>query len=158
MPQWIGTNKEPSIGTVEVANPRFRVDRGARSQTRLPILDKFRTVVRVNRFCPLPALRLFRSHARIIEPHPIEEVTVAVRTSSPCRRGDRIDDGGKAALARLQGLFGAFLFAQIEHESDALVSTLFEQCAASQHRNAAAIFTEELLFIGLDSADVRELC
>src|SRR6516165_12223020 len=27
IPQWIGTNQEPSIGTVEPANPRFRVDR-----------------------------------------------------------------------------------------------------------------------------------
>ena len=105
IPQWIGAKQEPSIGTVETANTRLRVDRSARSQTRLPILDKSLTVVRMNRFRPPPALRLFGGHARVIEPHLIEEVAVAIRTSSPCRRGDRIDDGGKIALARLQSLF-----------------------------------------------------
>src|SRR5215467_10370342 len=102
--QWIAANQEPSIGTVETANSRFRIDWDARSQTRLPLLDKFRTVVRVNRLRPPPALCLFSSHARVIEPYLIEEVAAAVRTSSPCRRRDRIDDGGKIALARPQSL------------------------------------------------------
>src|SRR6516162_10469041 len=102
--QWITANQEPSIGTVETANPRFRVNRGTRSQTRLPILDQFLTVVRVNRLRPPPALRLFRSHARVIEPYLIEEVAVAVRTSSPCCRRNRVDDGGEIALARPQSL------------------------------------------------------
>src|SRR6516164_6403422 len=106
--QWIAANQEPAIGTVKTANSRFRVDRGARSQTRLPLLDKFRTVVRVNRFRPPPALCFFHGHACVIEPHPIEEVAVAVRTSSPCRRGDRIDDSGKVALTRPQSLLCSF--------------------------------------------------
>src|SRR5262245_29053128 len=62
----------------------------------------------MNRFCPAPALGFFGKHARIIEPHLIEEVAVAVWTSSPCRRGDRIDDGGKVALAPLPRLFSHF--------------------------------------------------
>src|SRR5262249_32833262 len=103
--QWIGANKEPSICTVETASARLRVHRCARSQTRLPVLDKFLTVVQMNRFRPAPALRLFRSHARVIEPHPIDEVAVAIRTSGPRCRGDRIDDCDKIALARLQSLF-----------------------------------------------------
>src|SRR6516162_1411995 len=96
--QWIAANQEPSVGTVETANSRFRVNWGARSQTRLPLLDKFRTVVRVNRLRPPPALRFFRIYARVIEPHLVDEVAVAIRTSSPCRRGDRIDDGGKVEV------------------------------------------------------------
>src|SRR5262245_21365762 len=95
IPQRIGANQEPSIGTVETANPRFGVDRGARSQRRLPLLDKFLAVIRMNRFCPPPTLSLFRGHPRVFEPHLIEEVAVAVRTSSPRCRGNRIDDGGK---------------------------------------------------------------
>ena len=59
IPQWIGANQKPSIGTVETTNPSFRVDWGARSQTRLPLLDKSLTVVGMNRFRPAPALRLF---------------------------------------------------------------------------------------------------
>src|SRR5262249_36981235 len=50
IPERIGANQEPSIGTIETANSRFRVDPGARGQTRLPLLDKFLTVVRMNRF------------------------------------------------------------------------------------------------------------
>src|SRR5215475_6212907 len=38
IPQWIATNQEPSIYSVESSNPGFRVDRSARSQTRLPLL------------------------------------------------------------------------------------------------------------------------
>src|SRR5215467_8669118 len=67
--QWIAANEEPAMGTVETANARFRVNWGARSQTRLPLLDKSLTVVRVNRFRPPPALRFFHGLAGIIEPH-----------------------------------------------------------------------------------------
>src|SRR5262245_42975891 len=81
IPQWIAANQEPSIGTVETANSRLRVDRGARSQTQLPLLDKFRTVVWVNRFRPPPALRSLRSHPRVIEPYLVQEVAVAIRAS-----------------------------------------------------------------------------
>src|SRR5215467_3222055 len=62
----------------------------------------------MNRLRPPPALRSFRSHARVIETHLIDEVTVAIRTSSPCRCGDRIDDDSKIALARLQTLSSHF--------------------------------------------------
>src|SRR5215467_1435408 len=96
--QWIGANQEPSIGTIESANPSFRVNRRARSQTRLPLLDESLTVVRMNRFRPAPTLRLFRSHTCVIEPDLIEEVAVAVRTSSPGCCGDCIDDGSKVTL------------------------------------------------------------
>src|SRR5262249_32115312 len=113
IPQRIGTNQEPSIGTVETANPRFRVDRDARSQARLPLLDKSLTIVRMNRFRPPPALRLFRGHPRVIEPHLIEEVAVAVRTSSPCRRGNRIDNAGKITLACPHSLFSLFAIINI---------------------------------------------
>src|SRR5215472_2723827 len=104
MLQWIAANQEPSIGSVETANARLRIDRGPGSQARLPLFDKSLTVVGTNRFRPSPPLRLFRSHARVIEPYLIEEVAAAVRTSSPCRSGNRIDDGGKIALARPQSL------------------------------------------------------
>src|SRR6516164_4678428 len=102
--QWIAANQEPSIGTVETANPRLGVDRGPGSQTRLPLFDQLLMVLGMNRLRPPPALRLFRSHARVIEPYLIEEVAVAARTSSPSRRGDRVDDGGEIALARPQSL------------------------------------------------------
>ena len=59
IPEWIGTNEEPSIGSIESANPSFGVDWAARSQARLPVLDKFLTVVGMNRVRPPPALRLF---------------------------------------------------------------------------------------------------
>src|SRR5262245_33119930 len=62
----------------------------------------------MNRFRPPPALRLCRGHACVIQPHLIEEVTVAIRTSSPCCCWDRIDDGGEIALARPQSIFGFF--------------------------------------------------
>src|SRR5262249_7869167 len=101
IPQWIGANQEPSIGTVESANASFGVYWDARSQTRLPRFDQFLTVLRMNRFPPAPALRLFGGHTRIVQPHLIEEVAVAIGTSSPCCCGDRIDDGGKIPLARL---------------------------------------------------------
>src|SRR5215831_3530501 len=55
----------------------------------------------MNSFRPPPALRLFRGHAGVIEPYLIEEVTVAIGASSPCCRGDGIDDGSKIALGRL---------------------------------------------------------
>src|SRR5262245_7438118 len=90
--QWIGANKEPSVRPVATANSRIRVDRRPRSQRRLPLLDKFLAVVRMNRFCPAPALCLLRSHASVVEPYLIDEVAVAVGTSGPCCRGDRIDD------------------------------------------------------------------
>src|SRR5215469_14245290 len=105
MHQWICANKEPSMRTIETANARFHVDRCARGQTGLPILDKFLPVVWMNRFRPPPAPRLYRSHARVIEPHLIDEVEVAVRTTGPCRHGDCIDDCGKIVLARPQSLF-----------------------------------------------------
>src|SRR5215469_1825510 len=102
--QRIGANKEPAIRSVETANPSFRVNRGARSQTRLPLLDKFLAIIGMDRFRPPPALRFFGNHARIIEPYLIDEVAIAIRTSCPCCRGDRIDDGGKIALGRLPRL------------------------------------------------------
>src|SRR5215471_15905894 len=71
IPQWISANQEPSIGSVESANASFGVDRGARSQTRLPLVDQFLTVVRMDGFRPAPALRLFRGHTRVVEPDPI---------------------------------------------------------------------------------------
>src|SRR6202035_580572 len=46
-------------------------------------------------------------------------------------------------------LLSPFLFAQIEHESDPFAPTPFEECAAEQHRYAAAIFPEVLLFVRL---------
>src|ERR1700746_2426586 len=104
-PEWIGANQEPSIRTVESSNPSFRVNRSAGSQPRFPLLEKSLTVLGVNRFRPPPALRLFGSYARVIEPHLVEEVAVAIRAGGPCRRGDRIDDGAKIALARVQSLF-----------------------------------------------------
>src|SRR5262249_18094598 len=58
----------------------------------------------MNGFRPPPALRLFRGHAGVIEPYLIEEVTVAIGASSPCCRGDGIDDGSKIALGRLLSL------------------------------------------------------
>src|SRR5262249_29288227 len=79
--------------------------RRTRSQTCLPLLDKFLTVVRMNRFHPPPALRLFRGHGRVIEPYLVEEVAVAIGASGPRCSGDGIDDGGKIALARMQSLF-----------------------------------------------------
>src|SRR6185369_7037771 len=119
IPQRIRANEEPSIGTVlETAHPRLSVDRGARAQTRLPLLDKFLAVVRMNRFCPPPALRVFRRHAHIIEPHLIDEITVAVRPSGPCRRGDCVDDGGKIALALLQSLLRPLAFGDIDDGAD----------------------------------------
>src|SRR5262249_19638028 len=78
IPQRIATNQEPSICSVESANASFRVNRPARSQTQLPLLNKFLAVVGMNRFRPPPALRLFRSHAGVIQPYLVEEVAVAV--------------------------------------------------------------------------------
>src|SRR5262249_45441379 len=92
IPQWIAANHEPSIGTVESANPSFGVHRRPRSKTCLPLLDKFLTVVRMNRFHPPPALRLFRGHGRVIEPYLVEEVAVAIGASGPRCSGDGIDD------------------------------------------------------------------
>src|SRR4030095_6356346 len=106
--QRLGANQERSIRAVEASNPGFSVDRGARSKRRLPHPDKFFTVIRMNRLGPPPALRLLRGLSRVIEPHLIEEVAVAVRTSGPCRRGNRIDDGGKITLACPQRLFRLF--------------------------------------------------
>src|SRR5215470_322419 len=50
-------------------------------------------------FRPPPAPRLFRRHARIVEPHLIEKVTVSIGVGCPCCCGDRIDDGSKVTLA-----------------------------------------------------------
>src|SRR5262249_33458915 len=97
--QWIGANQEPSIGTVESANPSFRVNRRARSQTRLPLLDESLTVVRMNRFRPAPTLRLFRSHSRLRGAGVSEEVAVAVPASTPGCCGGCIDDGSRAPFA-----------------------------------------------------------
>src|SRR5215831_2548390 len=58
----------------------------------------------MNRFCPTPSLPLFCAHACVIEPHPIEKVAVAIRTSGPRCRGDCVDDGGKIVLALLESL------------------------------------------------------
>src|SRR5262245_6648613 len=55
----------------------------------------------MNRFRPAPALRLFHRRTGVVEPHLIEEVAVAIGASSPCSRGDGIDDGGKVALGRV---------------------------------------------------------
>src|SRR6266446_3189654 len=48
-----------------------------------------------------------------------------------------------------EGLFRPLLLAQIEHECDTLVPTSFEECAAQQHRHAAAVFPEVLLLESL---------
>src|SRR5216683_5531115 len=47
-----------------------------------------------------------------------------------------------------EGLLRPLLFAQIEHESDPFVPS-FEECAAQQHRHAAAVFPEVLLLESL---------
>src|SRR5262245_39846675 len=62
----------------------------------------------MNRLRPTPALRLFRGHSSVFEPYLIKEVAVSVPTSSPCCRGNRIDNGGKIALACPQSLFSLF--------------------------------------------------
>src|SRR5713226_1791374 len=49
-----------------------------------------------------------------------------------------------------EGRLGALLFAQVEDERDALVST-FKQRSSNQHRHAAAIFPEKLLLVWLRS-------
>src|SRR5215472_11165586 len=56
-------------------------------------------IVRMNRFGPSPTLRLFDSCTCVIKPALVEKVAVAIWTSSPRYRGDRIDDGSKVALA-----------------------------------------------------------
>src|SRR5262249_49795272 len=99
IPQWIGANQEPSIGSVESTNASFRVDRGARSQTRSPLVAQSFTLVRRMPRRPAPPPRLFRGHPRVVEPHLIQEVTVSIGTSSPCCCGDCIDDGSKIPLA-----------------------------------------------------------
>src|SRR5262252_917835 len=63
------------------------------------MLYMFLAVVRMNRFGPAPALRLFRGHTGVIEPHLIDRVTVAIRASRPCCCGDRINDGSKIQIA-----------------------------------------------------------
>src|SRR6516225_9901073 len=99
--QWIGAKQEPAICTVKASHSRFHVKRLARSQARAPTFDQAVAVIRMDGCSPSPTLGLFRSHARVIEPYLVSEVAVAVRASSPCRRGDRVDDGGKIALAPL---------------------------------------------------------
>src|SRR6185295_9609546 len=42
---------------------------------------------------------LLRSHACVIKPHLIYEVTIAIRARSPSCCRDRIDDGSKVTLA-----------------------------------------------------------
>src|SRR5215468_9260700 len=68
----------------------------------------------MNRFCPPPALRLFRGHARVIKPALIEEVAVAVRTGSPGCRRDCVDDGGKIALTLLPSLLGTLTLGDVD--------------------------------------------
>ena len=53
--------------------------------------------------------------------------------------------GAKAGCGCRTLSFGPFLFAQVEHECDALVAAPFEQRAANQHGDAAAILAEILL-------------
>src|SRR5271156_202027 len=55
----------------------------------------------------------------------------------------------QVSLTAPEGLLGPLLFAQIEYESDPIVPTSFEECAAQQHRHAAAVFPEELLLESL---------
>src|SRR5262249_25410364 len=98
----------------------FRVDRGARGQAGLPILDEFPAVVGMNRVGPSPALCLFRSHAYVIEPALIEEVAIAIRTSSPCCSGNRVDDGGKIALARLQSFLPTVVLGDVDDRAHEL--------------------------------------
>src|SRR5260370_10019702 len=50
------------------------------------------------------------------------------------------------------------LFAQIEHKSDTLIPTLFEQSPANQYGHAASAFLQELLLIGLGGACLLQLC
>jgi hypothetical protein len=61
----------------------------------------------------------------------------------------RIDNRAGLLLNSAEGLFGAFLFAQIEREGDTVVSTLFEQRRTDQHRHATAVFAEIFLLVRL---------
>src|SRR5262245_32320972 len=47
---------------------------------------------------------------------------------------------------------GSLLIAQIEHESDTVIPTWLEECAAEKYRHSAAVFPEVLLLVGLKDA------
>src|SRR5262245_5566439 len=102
--QWVRAKQEPSIGSVEATHTRFSLNRLASNESQLPIFDKSLAIIWMNRLGPPPALSLFRSHARVIQPTLIEEVAVAIRTSSPCRCRNRVDNYARIALVQAQSL------------------------------------------------------
>src|SRR5215475_16029458 len=84
----------------------------------------------MNRFSPSPALRLFRSHACVIEPALIEEVAVTIGTTGPCCRGNRVDDGGKIALALVQRLLRTVVLGDVDDRAH----ELHELARLAKHR------------------------
>src|ERR1700692_3402694 len=64
----------------------------------------------------------------------------------------------KVRFAASEGLLRPLLFTQIEHECDTLVSASLKQRGTDQHRHAAAIFPEKLLFVRLSRPGSLQFC
>src|SRR4029077_16407520 len=98
------TEKKPTIRAIETTESCFNFTRLTSSQNGLPKIDKYFQVVRVKGSGPAPITRLFGGEAGIVKPALIEEVSRAVRTSGPGKRGDRVNHQPNVRCR--QSLFG----------------------------------------------------
>src|SRR5262249_17125002 len=128
---------------------RLGVDRGARSQAQLPLLDESLAVIWMNRFHPAPALRLLSGHARVIEPYLIQEVAVAIGASRPRCCGNRIYDGTEVTLAcslcllRLLSIFNIRACAVPPHD---LARVIAESLSANEKPSVNTIMAAKARF------------
>jgi hypothetical protein len=92
-------------------------------------------------------------------PGGVDEVAPGVRRVARHRDRDGIDHLpqfaprlGELSLSLAQCFLGALALRQIEHERDALVTTLFKCCPTYQHGHTATVFSGEFFFERLEPA------
>src|SRR2546425_10049532 len=90
--QWLSPKQEPSIHSVESAQPSLDFARLARGQKSEPLICYFLQVPRVNGILPSPAADRFRGQAGIVVPSTIPKFSCTIRRTTPRECRDRVDD------------------------------------------------------------------
>src|SRR5216683_445115 len=90
--QWLSPKQEPSIHSVESAQPTLDFARLASGQESEPFICYFLQVLRMNGILPSPAASHFKWYARIFLPSPVPKYSRTIRQATPRECRDRVDD------------------------------------------------------------------
>src|SRR5260370_29262731 len=137
--QWLSPKQEPSIHSVEPAQPSLNFTRLARGQKSEPLMSYFLQVLRVNGILPSPAASCFKRNARIFVPSPVPKYSRAIRQATPSECRDGVNDLPEFRFRGpdlLKGVSQCFLRSLSLDRNYGYVTCAFDQSQVSLARRA----------------------